>query len=617
MPTPVEEIKARLDTVEIIGRDLRLQRSGRNWKGLCPFHSEKTPSFYVFPDRGNFKCFGCGEGGDVFTYVMRRDGTDFPDALQQLAREAGVDIGRSQPNPEAGDRQKTILDLLQHAQQFLHEQLVHSPDAAMARDYVHDRGITNATLKQFKLGYALSGSSPLLTHLRNHGFEDAAIGLAGLTTTNERGMRDYLFDRLIFPIWNPSGAVVGFGGRTLRNIEPKYLNTRDSEVFTKGHNLYGYHLAREAVRKTGTAVIVEGYMDAIAAHQAGFVNTVASMGTSLTIRQARALLASGAKRVVIALDSDTAGAAASRRGLDVMREASDYTGGMTIDVRGLVRHEDLLNTDIGIAQLPSGEDPDSLIRANPSRWNEAINSPTPLADFAFQWAGQEHDLDSLVGRRAAMRELLPIVAEIKDAVVRSHYFDRLTDLSGVPSDELRQLAARDGRRGAPRSPQTAQTTSSKISMEKPDQLEEGLLKYVVRGDTHSTSLIGGLDPANLQDPLARHILTAIISDIRSRGDMDWSRIESSLDTSAQQRLREIRAQASLLPSLTAQQLGTGLQYTTLQLRLRRLNDEIEETILAAAEDPSLRQRVQELHKNILNVHRAREELGNTRYVPPS
>jgi DNA primase len=615
MPTPVEEIKARLDTVEIIGRDLRLQRSGRNWKGLCPFHAEKTPSFHIFPDRGNFKCFGCGEGGDVFTYVMRRDGVGFPEALQQLAREAGVDIGRNQPNPEARERQQTILDLLQHAEKFLHEQLLNSPAAAAARDYVHDRGITDAMVEQFKLGYASSRGSPLLTHLRHHGFENAAIELAGLTTSNERSTRDYLFDRLVFPIWTPSGAVVGFGGRTLRNIEPKYLNTRDSEVFTKGHHLYGFHLARERVRKTGTALIVEGYMDAIAAHQAGFANTVASMGTSLTIQQARGLIASGAKRVVIALDADTAGITASRRGLNVLREAGNYTTGATIDVRGLVRHEDLLNTDIAIAELPPGEDPDSLIRNSPSEWAEAVNSPTPLADFAFQWASKDHNLDSLVGRRAAMRELLPIVAEIKDAVVRSHYFDRLSDLCGVPSDELRRLSARDGRNGAPGSSQTKTASPSEGSAEKPDQLEEGLLKYVVRGDAQTASLIGGLDPANLQDLMDRHILTVIISDIRSRGNIDWSRIESDLDTSAQQRLQEIRAQASLLPSITAQQLGTGLQYTTLQLRLRRLNDEVEETILAAAEDPSLRQRVQEIHEQILTIHRAREELDSTRYMP--
>ena len=194
MATPVEEIKARLDTVEIVGRDIRLQRAGRNWKGLCPFHDEKTPSFHVFPDRGNFKCFGCGEGGDIFTYVMHRDGVEFPDALQELAREAGVDIGHNQPNPEARERRQTIRDVLHQAEQFLHEQLLNSPAAARAREYVRDRGITDETSKQFKLGYAVSRGSPLLTHLQHLGFDEPVIELAGLITSNERGKYAYLSD---------------------------------------------------------------------------------------------------------------------------------------------------------------------------------------------------------------------------------------------------------------------------------------------------------------------------------------------------------------------------------------------------------------------------------------
>ena len=428
MATPVEEVKARLDAVEYIGRDVRLQRAGRNWKGLCPFHNEKTPSFFVFPDRGSFKCFGCGEGGDLLTFVMRRNRIEFPDALDELAREAGIEIQRGPADPERRGRQDAMLGLLGEAQKFLHRQLLESPAAEEARVYVKTRGLADATVTKFGLGYARSSGSPLLTHLRTLGFEVGAIEAAGLARSDERGVRDYLFDRLIFPIWNRSGAVVGFGGRTLRDIEPKYLNTRDSEVFTKGHLLYGYHLARDAIREEQTAVIVEGYMDVIAAHEAGFTNTVASMGTSLTQQQARMLTTSGASRVVIALDADAAGAAAARRGLDVVREAGDYESGTTVDVRGLVRHEDRLTTDIGIAELPVGDDPDSLVRSKPQRWLDLIGNPTPLADFAFRWAGNQHDLTGLSGRRAAMRELLPIVAEISDAVVRAHYFSRLSEL---------------------------------------------------------------------------------------------------------------------------------------------------------------------------------------------
>ncbi len=613
MATPVEEVKARLDAVEYIGRDVRLQRAGRNWKGLCPFHSEKTPSFFVFPDRGSFKCFGCGEGGDLLTFVMRRNRIEFPDALDELAREAGIEIQRGPADPERRSRQTSMLSLLDEAQKFLHRQLLESPPAEEARVYVRSRGLADATVAKFGLGYARSSGEPLLTHLRTLGFEVGAIEAAGLARSDERGVRDYLFDRLIFPIWNRSGSVVGFGGRTLRDIEPKYLNTRDSEVFTKGHLLYGYHLARDAIREEQTAVIVEGYMDVIAAHEAGFTNTVASMGTSLTQQQARMLTNSGASRVVIALDADAAGAAAARRGLDVVREAGDYESGTTVDVRGLVRHEDRLTTDIGIAELPVGDDPDSLVRSKPQRWRDLIASPTPLADFAFRWAGSQHDITGLSGRRAAMRELLPIVAEINDAVVRAHYFGRLAKLSGVPADELRRMAARDGRRGAPRA---AARDTRPPSAETPmvmDHLEEGLLRCVARSGASDIDLISRLDPALLTDPAARHIMARIVAEARENAELDWDRIAATLDPMSQQRLAAVLERATETPHGDAS-LSVELQFATLRLRERRLNAELEETRLAADGDAAepITARRQKLISEMDSVHRAKLELIGAR-----
>ncbi len=613
MATPVEEVKARLDAVEYIGRDVRLQRAGRNWKGLCPFHSEKTPSFFVFPDRGSYKCFGCGEGGDLLTYVMRRNRIEFPDALGELAREAGIEIQRGPADPERRGRQAAMLGLLAEAQKFLHRQLLESPAAEEARVYVRTRGLADKAVAQFGLGYASAHGSPLLAHLRRLDFKDDAIEAAGLARSDERGVRDYLFDRLIFPIWNRSGAVVGFGGRTLRDIEPKYLNTRDSEVFTKGHLLYGYHLARDAIREERTAVIVEGYMDVIAAHEAGFTNTVASMGTSLTPQQARMLTTSGASRVVIALDADAAGAAAARRGLDVVREAGDYESGTTVDVRGLVRHEDRLTTDIGIAELPVGDDPDSLVRSKPQRWRDLIANPTPLADFAFRWAGGQHDLGSLSGRRAAMRELLPIVSEISDAVVRAHYFGRLAELSGVPADELRRMAARDGRRGAPRAAARGTQESAAAAPMLMDQLEEGLLRCVARAGVRDVELISRLDPALLTDPAARHILARIVAQAREHDDLDWERISASLDPTSQQRLTAVLERAAEAPGSDAS-LSVELQFATLRLRERRLNAELEETRLAADGDAAepITARRQELISEMDSVHRAKLELIGAR-----
>lgn len=613
MATPVEEVKARLDAVEYIGRDVRLQRAGRNWKGLCPFHSEKTPSFFVFPDRGSYKCFGCGEGGDLLSFVMRRNRIEFPDALGELAREAGIEIQRGPADPERRSRQDAMLALLAEAQQFLHRQLLDSPAAEEARVYVRTRGLADKIIERFGLGYASAHGSPLLAHLRTLGFKDDAIEAAGLARSDERGVRDYLFDRLIFPIWNRSGDVVGFGGRTLRDIEPKYLNTRDSEVFTKGHLLYGFHLARDAIREERTAVIVEGYMDVIAAHEAGFTNTVASMGTSLTEPQARMITNSGASRIVIALDADAAGAAAARRGLDIISDAGVYDFVPTVDVFGLVRHEGNLTTDIGIAELPAGDDPDSLVRSNPEGWRELIANPTALTDYAFQWAGRQHDVTSHRGRQATRRELEPVVAKIADSNVREQYIRRLAALSGadpeVVAQTVRRLRLSLSSRAAARE-QADDAASATLNI---DPLEKGLLTCVARAEGQAVDLVGRLDSVMLRDPTAQHVLKRIVLDARESRELDWDRIERSLDATSQLYLVAVRQLASQMPKERSS-LSLELQFAALRIRERHINDEIEETKLAAAGDASepIATRRQELISEMDSVHRAKLELIGTR-----
>ena len=567
MATPVEEVKARLDAVEYIGRDLRLQRAGRNWKGLCPFHGEKTPSFFVFPDRGSFKCFGCGEGGDLLSYVMRRDRLEFPDALGELAREAGIEIQRGPADPERRGRQDSMLGLLATAQKFLHRQLQESPAAEEARVYVRTRGLADSTLEQFGLGYASAHGSPLLAHLRKLGFKDDAIEAAGLARSDERGVRDYLFDRLTFPIWNRSGEVVGFGGRTLRDIEPKYLNTRDSEVFTKGHLLYGYHLARDAIRQERTAVIVEGYMDAIAAHEAGFTNTVASMGTSLT--SSAGAHAHDLRRGAC---GDRFGRGRRRRRGGPPRFGHRARG------RRLRGRDDGGCSWSGAARGPphnghwdrrtssEGDDPDSLVRSKPQRWRDLIAKPTPLADFAFRWAGGQHDLSGLSGRRAAMRELLPIVAEIGDAVVRAHYFGRLAELSGVPADELRRMARRDGRRGAPRAAAQAQPDDAAGSGLSMNSLEEELLTCVARADGAAVDLVGRLDPELVSNPVAQHLLKRIVAEAAEHRSIDWDRIDDSLDSISKRQLAAVRAVADQRSATAPIDVHIKLQQLTLRLR---------------------------------------------------
>ena len=365
MASPVEEIKARLTAAEFIGRDVRLQRSGRHLKGLCPFHTEKTPSFFVFGDRNTFRCFGCGEGGDLFTYVMRRNGTDFPDALRLLASEAGVELQAQARDPAADQQRRLTRSALDAAAIHMYDLLRSAPEAAETRTYLEERGLSEQMITTFRLGYAPAHGSPVTAHLRTLGTDAEALRATGLVRDDDGPPRDYFFNRLIFPISDRRGVVIGFGARALGDATPKYLNSRESDTFRKGHHLYAFNLAAEAIRNERAAVLVEGYMDAIAAHQFGFRNTVASMGTALTTEQGRLLSGSGAQRIILALDADTAGAAATRRGVDVLRDAGRDAPDAEVDFRGLIRHEARLSVDIAVVELPSGEDPDSVIRADP------------------------------------------------------------------------------------------------------------------------------------------------------------------------------------------------------------------------------------------------------------
>lgn len=605
MASPVDEIKARLDVAGYIGRDVRLQKSGRYLKGLCPFHSEKTPSFFVFPERGTFKCFGCGEGGDLFTFVMRRDRTEFPDALRTLAREAGVELER-QADPVARQRRASIMAALAEAAKVMHRILLESPVAEHARAYVAKRGLTRPAVDAFHLGYAPAHGSPVLEQLTQLGFTREILEAAELVRVDERGARDYFFDRLVFPIWDRQGAVVGFGARAFGEVQPKYLNTAESEVFTKGHLLYAYHLAREAIRREGTVVIVEGYMDAIAAHEHGFLNTVASMGTSLTTQQAETL-SGAAKRIVLALDADAAGAAATRRGIDVLRAAAAYEDAAALDFRGLVRHQGRLVTDIGIVELPAGEDPDSLIRTDAERWRSLLRAPVLLADYYFRWALQARDLSSLSGRAEAVRELLPVLAEIRDDVVRAHYYGRLADHAGLPVDELRRMSRAPRARSRPESQTAAPARPS-------DGWDEGLLEELVHASSDHQALLAEIEPALVQDPELRHAITRALDVLRRDGRLAQDVLLAAVDPSLHARVSAIYARARAKSPLDEVAYARSLRSVALRLRVRRLEADIHEAKVvhesgdAAAssrEFLALRQRLAEererVRKSLLDV----------------
>ncbi|UCH86408.1 MAG: DNA primase [Dehalococcoidia bacterium] len=424
----VDEVKQRLDIVDIVGQYVQLQKAGRNFKALCPFHSERTPSFFVSPERQSWHCFGaCNTGGDVLAFVMKRENLEFGEALRLLAERAGVTLAERRPEEEA--ERNRLREANEAAASFYHRALLSSEAGQTAKHYLEERGQDLKTLQDFQLGYSPSGWDSLCQHLRERGYRDEELVAAGLAVEGERGLRDLFHQRIMFPITDMRGRVVGFGGRSLaiegqEEAQPKYLNTPQTVVFDKGSLLYALDKAKEEIRRQGLAVIVEGYMDAIAAHQHGFPNVVASMGTALSERQVR-LLKRFSRDVVLALDADTAGQEATLRA---------------------VEYQDILGRDIRVVILPEGRDPDQVIRSHPEDWPALLASAQPLLDYKFEAVSSALDLSQPRQRSQAVDELLPLLAAIGDRIVQAHYLQRLARLAQIKESALHQMLVRRGRR---------------------------------------------------------------------------------------------------------------------------------------------------------------------------
>jgi len=453
--TEVEEVKARLDIVDVIGQYVQLQRAGRSFKALCPFHSERTPSFIVSPERQSWHCFGaCGTGGDVIAFVMRKEGLEFPEALQMLAQRAGVPL-RERQRSQDEDRQRERLRAAQEAAaQWYRQMLLRSEAARGAREYLERRGVDAAAAEAFHLGYSPSAWEATRQHLHELGFSDAELLAAGLLVEGESGLHDRFRGRLMFPIRDLRGRVIGFGARALDDSPstgsgqalPKYLNTPQTAIFDKGGTLYGLDRAAEVIRQGGSAVIVEGYMDVIAAHQHGFANVVATMGTSLTERQVR-LLKRYTQSIVLALDADAAGNEAALRSYEVAQEAlsqaedQEETSPVVTFWRGLIRCQEVASVDLRVALLPEGRDPDEVIRADPAGWRQIVDSARPVLDQRFQVVEARHDLSSPRGRAGAVEELLPLLGALINPVVRQHYLRQLSRLALIGERELAGMLA--------------------------------------------------------------------------------------------------------------------------------------------------------------------------------
>lgn len=429
-----DEIKARIDLVSYVRRHVpSLKKAGRNHKACCPFHNEKTPSFIVNPERQTWHCFGaCSEGGDIFTFAQKANGWDFKEALRELAAEAGVQLRAQTPEQKSeSDRLDALRGLVNTAADAFQRRLFDG-DAASVLDYVRDgRGLSDETIRDFQLGFAPESWDWLLNALRRLGYHDDDIVDVGLAVRNEKGrVYDRFRNRLIIPIRDERGRVVGFGGRALGADEvAKYINSPQSALFDKSRLLFGMDVARRAIRESGTAVVVEGYMDVIQAHQAGYLNVVAQMGTAMTAPQIQLLAPRLASKIILALDADEAGQNAARRSLEVAREAlsQDYAGRMSVDLR--------------VLQVPDGKDPDDFLRRSPAAWEALVAGAYDVADFVLDSETvQLADDASVLEREALALRLLPILMASENNIYRQENIQKLARRLRFSERDLMALA---------------------------------------------------------------------------------------------------------------------------------------------------------------------------------
>lgn len=423
--TVVDDIKFQLDLVDIVSQNVKLRRTGKNYIGFCPFHSNtRTPSFVVFPETQTWRCFGqCNTGGDLFGYVMKREGWDFNETLKYLADKAGVTLHPVTTETEQAGRSREQLGaVLEQAVQFYRQQLVESDAGREALAYVRKRGLTDETIKTWGLGYAPAGWDELGKFFRHNGVSDSLLLEAGLLTQREDGeTHDKFRHRLMFPIRDAYGKIAGFGGRVLdANDQPKYLNSPRTELFDKGRLLYGLDQARQPVRAAQQAVLVEGYMDVIGLHQAGFKTAVSGMGTALTEDQFR-LLKKFTRNIVLALDPDAAGENATLRGLETARKSMDEEGEMSFDARGLLHVESRLRADIRVTTLPEGRDPDEIVLEDPEAWRKIMAEAKPVVVHVMETLMRGQDLSDAKVKRDIAARVLPLIEDVSDGVERESY----------------------------------------------------------------------------------------------------------------------------------------------------------------------------------------------------
>lgn len=471
----IDEIKSRLNIVDIIGKVVTLKKAGRNFKGLCPFHSEKTPSFVVSPDRQIFHCFGCSKGGDIFSFVTEYHHVDFGEALEDLAAAAGVKLTRRNVDSKEGSLKQKLLEVNHLASEFYQYLLIKHALGEKGMFYLKNRGISDKSIKTFSLGYSPNSWDGLYKFLRKKGYDDEVMEKAGLVLQSSRSdarsakFYDRFRGRIMFALKDHRGNVVGFAGRVLdpqekdpsasSGQEPKYINTSETPVYSKSNILYGLDVTKDAIQKENEVVVMEGELDVISSFQAGITNVVAIKGTTLTEGHVR-LLRRFTDRLAFALDSDMAGDAAARRGIEIA---------------------DSMGMDMRVVRLPSGKDPDEAARDNAGLLKKAIKNAVAVYDYFLSSALARFDASTAYGKKKISEELTPVLSKIENPVVQNHYVKKLASAIGTSEDAIAESMRRSQKSGGYK--ESKEQAVQKPASTRPEKLEVYILALLLQGKT--------------------------------------------------------------------------------------------------------------------------------------
>lgn len=494
----IDEVKSRLNIVDVVGERVPLKKTGRNFKALCPFHSEKTPSFIVSAERQTFHCFGCGKGGSVIDFVMEYDHVDFPEALETLAEKAGVKLERRIPDSPEGKLKQRIFETNHLASEFYHYLLTKHHLGEKARRYLKERGISDKSIQTFTLGYSPNSWDGLSKFLRKKGYDEKILETAGLSIRGQKGWYDRFRGRVMFTLKDHRGQVVGFAGRVLDPTvkEAKYINTSETPVYIKSNVLYGLDVTRDAITRANEAIVMEGELDVISSFQAGIPNVVAIKGSALTEGHVR-LLRRFTERLTFALDSDVAGDAAARRGIEI----ADGAG-----------------FDMHVVTLPSGKDPDEAARQNPGVLKRAIKDAVPIYDYFIESARRRFDTTTAFGKKKVSEELFPIVSKIDNMIVQSHYAKKLAKVLDVNQETITEGLEKIKRSFEKGRPVVKDEGVAPLVRSRPEKLEVYLLALILQGKTGEfyESLKASIPSTDFSQTPVRQILEQLSGTLKNK-----------------------------------------------------------------------------------------------------